>query len=348
MPVNDDFSLRILVGDTVLPEYKHDGVTYVESSFFTPYSFKQQAEENVNGEVEKQSWPVTPFFIQIENKLGSPSCYFRFYIDGQKVTSKSVPPGTKRLVKGFRDGTLVREFLFSLPRYARSEEDRISEDLSSKVGVIEVESCYASLRTTQLRMRNKKLQYDQANKKDCKKVTSGSYLMSTTKAGRVLGMKSRVRNVDFWDVHSVTSKLSVKYVTAQTLQDMNINVTPIPFPANARAEVSSSLRSRPTILGKRSQKDKFQMPKAKIKTEATDHVTESSDDQVTGSSSGQVTSGDEQSQNESSNLGDHVYLGSSDFIKEETLSSSLDGETIDLTFEGADYHDNDGVIEIID
>lgn len=54
MPSNADFNLKILVGDTILPEYQKDGVTYVESNYFTPYSFKQQAEENVNGEIERQ------------------------------------------------------------------------------------------------------------------------------------------------------------------------------------------------------------------------------------------------------------------------------------------------------
>ena len=54
MPSNQDFSLHVLVGDTILPEYEKDGLVYVESNFFTPVSFKQQAEENVDGEVEIQ------------------------------------------------------------------------------------------------------------------------------------------------------------------------------------------------------------------------------------------------------------------------------------------------------
>ena len=54
MPSNQDFNLHVLVGNTVLPEYEKEGVVYVESNFFTPVSFKQQAEENVNGEIEVQ------------------------------------------------------------------------------------------------------------------------------------------------------------------------------------------------------------------------------------------------------------------------------------------------------
>ncbi|CAC5418375.1 unnamed protein product [Mytilus coruscus] len=321
MPSNADFRLNILVGDTLLPEYEKDGIVYVESNFFTPHSYKQQAEENVNGETEVQSWPVTPFSVCIETEPSSQACYYRVYVDGQKVTSKSVTPGTKRVIKGFRDGTLVREFLFSLPRFAKNEFDRIDGNLSSKVGIIEVESCYATLKTTQKRMRNKKLEYDQANKKDCGRVTGGSYLMSTTKAGRVVGMKNSFRNVDFWNVHSVTSRLSVKYVTAQTLQDMNVNPT--------------SLHSRPNILRKRSgnrnDTNTTSDVSTEIKTEKVEHVIESVN-HVTGSADHMVGSSD------------HQYTGGPNVIKEEVICPILiNGETIDLTFD-----DDADAIQIID
>lgn len=59
MPSNADFRLSILVGDTLLPEYEKDGIVYVESSFFTPHSYKQQAKETVNGETEVQVSVIT-------------------------------------------------------------------------------------------------------------------------------------------------------------------------------------------------------------------------------------------------------------------------------------------------
>lgn len=335
MPSNADFRLNILVGDTLLPEYEKDGIVYVESNFFTPHSYKQQAEENVNGETEVQSWPVTPFSVCIETEPSSQACYYRVYVDGQKVTSKSVTPGTKRVIKGFRDGTLVREFLFSLPRFAKNEFDRIDGNLSSKVGIIEVESCYATLKTTQKRMRNKKLEYDQANKKDCGRVTGGSYLMSTTKAGRVVGMKNSFRNVDFWNVHSVTSRLSVKYVTAQTLQDMNVSIVQIPFPQGLHDKRSTSLHSRPNILRKRSgnrnDTNTTSDVSTEIKTEKVEHVIESVN-HVTGSADHMVGSSD------------HQYTGGPNVIKEEVICPILiNGETIDLTFD-----DDTDAIQIID
>lgn len=54
MPSNDDFSLSVLVGNTVLPEYSHGGVCYVECNLFSPVSFKQRTEERVGQELEVQ------------------------------------------------------------------------------------------------------------------------------------------------------------------------------------------------------------------------------------------------------------------------------------------------------
>lgn len=54
MPSNDDFSLSVLVGNTVLPEYSHGGVCYVECDLFSPVSFKQRTEERVGQELEVQ------------------------------------------------------------------------------------------------------------------------------------------------------------------------------------------------------------------------------------------------------------------------------------------------------
>ena len=147
--------------------------------------------------------------------------------------------------------------------------------------------------------------------------------MSTTKAGRILGMKSSIRNVDFWDVHSVTSKLSVKYVTAQTLQDMQIEIIPIPFPPNAGNDISLAL--------------KFEVTNSKIKTEGSDHVTGSTSEHVTGIDSNYLLSGLVEE--------DHGYSGTAGFIKEEVVYSSFNGDTIDLTLDD-DELCNDDVIEI--
>jgi hypothetical protein len=54
MPSNTDFSVSVLVGSTVLPEYLHNGVNYVECDLFSPVSFKQRTEERVGDEIEMQ------------------------------------------------------------------------------------------------------------------------------------------------------------------------------------------------------------------------------------------------------------------------------------------------------
>ncbi|KAJ8321480.1 hypothetical protein KUTeg_000969 [Tegillarca granosa] len=230
MPSNEDFNLQILVGPSVLPEYQHDGQTYVESNLFTPYSYKQQAQQLVSGEVEAQKWPVTPFMISIEAKPNTPPCYYRVSIDGQKVKGISLYRCEKRVIKGFKDGTVVREFLFSLPRFAKDLDDRIDITCRHKVGIIEVECYNAKKRQSQKRLQAQSLAFEQANKKDSSLVTNGKYLMTTTKAGRVIHSRNAFKTTDFWDISSLRSKLTVKYVTKETLQEMGLVVIPIPFP----------------------------------------------------------------------------------------------------------------------
>ncbi|XP_062606588.1 uncharacterized protein LOC134268328 [Saccostrea cucullata] len=234
MPSNEDFSVSILVGDTVLPEYVRGGVCYVECDFFSPFSFKQKTEERVGDEIETQEQPVTPFSICISAKPGHRSYhhfYYRVFIDGQKVTSRSIQQGENKLIKGFRDGIMVKEFLFSMPSLKQSQSEAPSPD---RVGWIDVECWDATLKTTKTSVRNRKLDFTSGSKKDSMRITQGKYLMTTTKAGRVLQLKNAYRSTDYWDLHSLRSKLSIKYVTAQDLRDMGIAVVPIPYPSHLR------------------------------------------------------------------------------------------------------------------
>lgn len=67
----------------------------------------------------------------------------------------------------------------------------------------------------------------------------GKYMMATTKAGRVLELKNAYRSTDYWDLISLRSKLSIKYVAAQDLRDMGVTVIPIPYPVS-----TNSMRGR--------------------------------------------------------------------------------------------------------
>lgn len=229
MPSNDDFTLTILVGGTALPEYHKDGECFVESNLFTPYSYQQVCREVIGGENETQKWPVTPFVISVQANAFIPHCYFQIFVDGQIVKKITAPPGKTRIVHGFRDGNNCVEFLFSLPRFSRGEDDKISTEFVSRVGLIEVKCFDAVQKQSHVTHRKRKLQFDQANKKDSYGVTQGKFIMATTKAGRVLKQRSTRKLTTHWEVKRLRSQQKVKYVMSQTLTDLGINVIPIPF-----------------------------------------------------------------------------------------------------------------------
>ena len=70
MPMNADFSLEVLVGGCVLPEYSKDGDHFVECCLFTPITYTQKVEEIVNGEKEKQVISELTGFAQALKTLG--------------------------------------------------------------------------------------------------------------------------------------------------------------------------------------------------------------------------------------------------------------------------------------
>ncbi|KAK3589956.1 hypothetical protein CHS0354_034978 [Potamilus streckersoni] len=263
MPTCADFKFSILVGGQPIPEYEKDGTYYAESNLFTPFSYRQPVEEIVGGEVERQAWPVTPYQICIEATPQTPHCFYRVFLDGQKVESLSVKPGKIRLVKGFRDGTTVKEFLFSLPRFARDEDDRMDSQCCTRIGLIEVECYNAVYKNTKRIEMTRKMTFDQANKKDSYNVTKGSYLMATTTSGQVIGHKTRFRLTDSWNVISLRSKLCIKYVTAQSLTEMGFTVRPF-FP------VTLSLGSAARVKSERqSSKDKEEVTQEEDTLNAT-------------------------------------------------------------------------------
>ncbi|XP_069132104.1 uncharacterized protein [Argopecten irradians] len=250
MPTNEHFTLSVRVGDTTLPEYNKDGVHYVESNLFTPFSYKQEYTEVIQGEHEKQKWPVTPFTIAVRGNPATPHSYYRVYVDGQVVKKMSVPPGKTRLVSGFRDRNNCLEFLFSLPRFCHGESDKLATDLMSRVGLIEVECYNAEKKASFVTRRKRNLEFDQANKNDCLGVTQGQYLMATTKVGKVIKKRSTNKMTDHWSLHGLRSRQSVKYVTAQTLVDHGFSIIPIPFPANSGTDLDqkTNVKQETTVL----------------------------------------------------------------------------------------------------
>ncbi|XP_077982844.1 uncharacterized protein LOC144437711 [Glandiceps talaboti] len=252
MPSNSEFSLNILVGDVQVPEYQKDGITYVESNLFTPVSYKVRTDEVVAGEIESQEWPVTPYQIKITANSMSSERYFKVFVDGSPVAGSSgttLRGGQSKVIKGFSDGSQVKEFLFSLPRFPRDENDHITDKAAAlNIGLIEVQCWSFSL--SHSGWKNKQtIDHRQANKKDCHVVTRGKYVMMTTKVGR--DISNTVQNhhpyarrdgkekVNFVNTHMMTSKLRVKYIMGPTLQNMGIQLQPLHFRSSTTGASSS-------------------------------------------------------------------------------------------------------------
>ncbi|XP_041359761.1 uncharacterized protein LOC121376049 [Gigantopelta aegis] len=252
MPSNEDFTFNLTVGGVKLPEYEKDGSCYVESCLFTPYSYNMTVEEQVGDEKEVQSWPVTPYQLKIMANPSSPRCYYRVFVDGHHVKSCSIRPGETRVITGFRDGNLLKEFLFSLPRFPKDEQDRIDSEKCPKVGTVEVLCFNARLKNTKMTIRTRRLRYLQANKKDSAAVTQGKYGMITTKAGRTIREKSSRKRTDFWQILDLRKGLAVKYVTKDTIKEMGFDVRQVPF-INHTEQIGSYWRSNQHSTQTRNQ-----------------------------------------------------------------------------------------------
>ena len=85
MPTDGNFGFSVLIAGLPVPEYTKDGHTYVESNLWTPVSYQQSVREFAYGEVEEQSWPVTPYTIRVFTEPHCTLSWFDFYVDGVKV-----------------------------------------------------------------------------------------------------------------------------------------------------------------------------------------------------------------------------------------------------------------------
>ncbi|XP_006820006.1 uncharacterized protein LOC102802113 [Saccoglossus kowalevskii] len=225
MPSNDYFKFHVLVEGDAIPEYTKDGQAYVESDLFTSSSYMTQTVEEVHNELEVQQWPVTPYQVEITSADFAPDRLFRLFVDGKLVVSKVLGNGRSCLIKGFRVGNTIKEFLFSLPCYMINEH---ISDLPNpeKVGFIIVECCNISYGSPS-HSYTKPFQYNQATKKDVHMITNGNYTLVTTKVGK---------EVESWTVNpnrqsygriiagDILSTLSVKYMISHDLIEMGIHL----------------------------------------------------------------------------------------------------------------------------
>lgn len=249
MPSNADFTLNVLVGGVPLPDYVGaDGRSYVESPLTTPVSYKVETTEiTIHGDAETQKWPVTPYQVRIQAHLCTPHTYYHIYVDGVLAKKTSIRPGASVTIFGFDDQLEVKEFLFSLPRFPKSEHDKLDRSRVSKVGVIEVVAFNANKVKEKMEPRSKVLYYEQASKKDCNSVTEGKHTMSTTKVGKVVRQKALCRKVDKWRKFGVRSTAEVHYRMGHSLEEMGFVLQPlnVPQPPLVPTIPILSLKSKP-------------------------------------------------------------------------------------------------------
>lgn len=82
MPSDDFFGFSVLVAGRPIPEYAKDGRVYVESNLYTPFSYYHKTEQLVNGELEIESVPVTPYQLQIRLAPHCEDSAVFVYVDG--------------------------------------------------------------------------------------------------------------------------------------------------------------------------------------------------------------------------------------------------------------------------
>jgi len=246
MPSTTDFTLNVLVGGVPLPEYVGaDGRHYVESPLTTPVSYKVETTEfTAHGDAETQKWPVTPYQVRIQAHLATPHTYYHIYVDGVLAKKTSIRPGASVTIHGFDDKLTVKEFLFSLPRFTKHEDDRLDKSRISKVGVIEVVAFNAAKVKEKMESRSKTLTFEQASKKDCSVVTEGKHTMSTTKVGKIVRQKALCRKVDKWRKLGVRSTAELHYRMGHSLEEMGFVLQPINVPIPSALPPSSSLPTK--------------------------------------------------------------------------------------------------------
>jgi hypothetical protein len=227
MPSDDFFGFSVLIAGRPVPEYAKDGRVYVESNLYAPFSYRQKTEQLVNGEMEIESAPVTPYQVQIRLASHCEDSAVFVYVDGVLASKFMMEQAQSKIITGFVDKEGTREFLFSLPRFAADETDRISSKRESRIGSIEVIRCEASYVKQEYRTTTDTV-FNQATKKDAYRVTEGKYTMSTTKKGKLIHQVKPydVQLKKLWRIGRECGRLTVHYRMGHTLEGMGVELRP--------------------------------------------------------------------------------------------------------------------------
>lgn len=236
MVVKNGCVLQVLVGNIPETEYVHivkneDGTsvthTYIESKLKTPHSYEVPLTVvTALKEKEECKWPVTPYTIRVLNDSGF-DAWATISVDGVQVTKELIKKGGNHIVRGFPDGDTIKEFLFSLPRFAESEDDRLKAARLGNVGDITCTLSRAMFSHTAKAKSSaaKGTDYTQCNKKDAKKITT--QMVATTRMGREIEKKPYSvpgveREMSYWNEGEQIAVLTLRYRMGHTLDDLGI------------------------------------------------------------------------------------------------------------------------------
>jgi len=153
-----------------------------ESKLDTPHTILVDLTEK-NGETAK--WPATPYTLMCRS-FADEAVHVRVFVDGVMVDKSILTPDTWNTlhVKGFEtaDGE-IKQFLFSFPRFARDEKDRLDMNRLNKLGTITATFHPAWFDREDYCERSTVVaDFTQANKKDAD-LAGHNNQMSTTRMG---------------------------------------------------------------------------------------------------------------------------------------------------------------------
>mmetsp|Transcript_28278 Transcript_28278/g.84670 ORF Transcript_28278/g.84670 Transcript_28278/m.84670 type:complete len:245 (+) Transcript_28278:269-1003(+) len=231
------FGLEVMFGDSKCEELPAppDGsgapaadAWVLANLFVQGVSYNMETEESDPfGETFKQSWPVTPYRLRIQNTTPTLR-WFQLYVDGKLAYGATLKPNSTRIVEGMQarpghGGSAVKELLFARPRLVRPDEDAHAPVDPAQVA--EFESIKLTVHPTTKGEKSKKRKlgatggYDGVNKAACKKAKAGAM---TRTGEELLPANSRKSQHYNTDKSTTVASLRIRYAQRDRLEKLGV------------------------------------------------------------------------------------------------------------------------------
>ena len=229
------FSAAVTIGGLAVPELgglNGENETYILMDLACPGVSRQEefTEQDPFGESFKQSWPVTPYQVEVENRSAT-HAWASVSVDGKKAHMRLVDPGKRELISGFQEnadrGTgPVREFLFSLPRRLRdgeSAEVYVSPEERSAMSSVQIKMMEATFKGEEMVSDERGgTGFDPVNKA----VAKAAKVNEASRAGKVVGggdLKPGVpRRAQIWRIGGELAHFTFRYAGRPKLEELGL------------------------------------------------------------------------------------------------------------------------------